>query len=77
MEVDVMLAILREAAQRVGGMSALAQSIGLTRSAIYQWKSRIPAERVMDIESATGIPRTRLRPDLYKADRRVASKRRR
>ena len=34
-----MLAILREAAQRVGGMSALAQSIGLTRSAIYQWKS--------------------------------------
>ena len=62
-----MLAILREAAQRVGGMSALAQSIGLTRSAIYQWKGRIPAERVMDIEEATGIPRTRLRPDLSRS----------
>jgi DNA-binding transcriptional regulator YdaS (Cro superfamily) len=69
-----MIPILREAAQRCGGMSGLAQSIGLTRSAIYQWKSRIPAERVMDVEAATGIDRARLRPDLYKADRRVGGK---
>lgn len=60
-----MLPILQEAIRRAGGVTALAESIGLTRSALYQWKRRIPAERVMDIERETGIDRTRLRPDLY------------
>jgi len=33
---------------------------------IYSWK-RIPAERVLDIERATGVPRHELRPDIYPA----------
>jgi DNA-binding transcriptional regulator YdaS (Cro superfamily) len=69
-----MIPILREAAQRCGSMSAFAQAIGLSRSAVYQWKGRIPAERVIDVEQATGIPRTRLRPDLY--GKRAAKRRR-
>jgi DNA-binding transcriptional regulator YdaS (Cro superfamily) len=64
----MMLPILQEAIRRAGGVTALAESIGLTRSALYQWKRRIPAERVMDIERETGIDRTRLRPDLYKTE---------
>jgi DNA-binding transcriptional regulator YdaS (Cro superfamily) len=56
-------------------MTALSQSIGLSRSAIYQWNKRIPAERVMDIEAATGIDRAKLRPDLYGADRRAKRRR--
>lgn len=33
------------------------------------WKSRgrIPAHRAIDVEKATGIPRHRIRPDLYPA----------
>lgn len=62
------LPIIREAANRVGGMTALARSVGLSRSAIYQWKTRVPAERVITIEAATGISRERLRPDLYAND---------
>lgn len=56
--------ILLHAAGKVGGMSALAEKIGITRQGLYQWK-RIPAERVIALESITGIPRHELRPDLY------------
>ena len=60
-----MLPILKESIRRAGGMTAFARSIGLTRSAVYQWRRRIPAERVIDVEAVTGIPRERLRPDLF------------
>ena len=42
----------------------LARRLGITRQAVGQWK-RIPAERVIDVERATGVPRGELRPDLY------------
>lgn len=42
----------------------LAKKLGIRHPAIYQWK-RIPAERVLDVERETGIPRGELRPDLY------------
>lgn len=58
--------ILLHAAQKVGGMAQLASKLGIARQAIYQW-SRIPAERVVDVERVTGISRTELRPDLYEA----------
>lgn len=43
----------------------LARRLGITSQAISQWK-KIPAERVVDIEAVTGIPREQLRPDLYR-----------
>jgi DNA-binding transcriptional regulator YdaS (Cro superfamily) len=42
----------------------LASELGITSSAISQWH-RVPAERTIDIERLTGIPRHDLRPDLY------------
>jgi DNA-binding transcriptional regulator YdaS (Cro superfamily) len=50
-----------------GGGAALARRIGVSRNAIWQWrdKGRIPAERVLDLENITGIPRHEIRPDLY------------
>jgi DNA-binding transcriptional regulator YdaS (Cro superfamily) len=42
----------------------LARALGITHGAISQWR-RIPAERVIDVERVTGIPREKLRPDLY------------
>lgn len=44
----------------------LAGSLNVDRATITRWAhGRIPAERAIDIEKATGIPRASLRPDLY------------
>ena len=51
-----------------GGLSRLAEHLGITRSAVSQWP-QIPAERVHDVERITGIPRSELRPDLYPPER--------
>lgn len=50
-----------------GGQAALARMIGIKRVSVHQWKTRgvIPAERVLAVEQATGVPRHVLRPDLY------------
>lgn len=47
-----------------GRISELARALNITRAAVFQWK-RVPAERVLDVERITGIPRIELRPDLY------------
>ena len=55
---------LEKAVEIKGSIAALARALGITRAAICQW-DRIPAERVIAIEAATGVPRHDLRPDLY------------
>jgi DNA-binding transcriptional regulator YdaS (Cro superfamily) len=57
-------AALREAVRVAGSMRALARTIGTSHQAIANW-DRVPAERVPDVERATGVARHRLRPDLY------------
>jgi DNA-binding transcriptional regulator YdaS (Cro superfamily) len=47
-----------------GRAQDLAAKLGISPSAISQWH-RVPAERTIDIERLTGIPRHDLRPDLY------------
>lgn len=43
-----------------------ARLVGVDKGTVSRWSaSRIPAERVIDIEAATSIPRSDLRPDLY------------
>lgn len=42
----------------------LAKRLGVRPSAISQWR-QVPAHRTAAIEAATGIPRQKLRPDLY------------
>jgi DNA-binding transcriptional regulator YdaS (Cro superfamily) len=60
------LVALNEAARAVGSYAALARRLGMTRGALHQWKRRqVPAARVLQVESATGVPRSALRPDLY------------
>lgn len=62
-------AALAQAIDIVGGVSAMSRAIGVTPSAVSQWE-RAPAERVLDIERATGkqVTRHQLRPDLYPED---------
>lgn len=54
------------AVEASGGVSRLAEAIGVTRSAVSQWP-RVPAERVIDVERISGVPRHELRPDIYPA----------
>lgn len=52
------------AAEKAGGIVKLSLALGLSRGAASQWR-KIPAERVIAVETLTGIPRQILRPDLY------------
>lgn len=56
------------AASKVGGIVQLSLKLGMSRGAASQWH-RIPAERVIQVEELTGIPREILRPDLYPVQR--------
>jgi TorA maturation chaperone TorD len=55
---------VEEAVRAMGGVGALARGLGISQPSVSSWR-RIPAERVLDVEALTGIPRTVLRPDLY------------
>ncbi|MGL4441322.1 MAG: Cro/CI family transcriptional regulator [Bosea sp. (in: a-proteobacteria)] len=57
---------LDRAIEAAGGVRALARSLGISQPAISAWK-RVPSDRVVAIEGATGVPRAQLRPDLYDA----------
>lgn len=50
-----------------GGQVALAERVGVRQQSISEWlkRERIPAERVLAVETATGVSRHDLRPDLY------------
>ena len=57
---------LERAIGEAGGTAALARTINVTPQAISQW-DRVPAERVLAVEQASGgkVTRHELRPDLY------------
>jgi len=55
---------LDEAIRVAGGVGALARKIGISQPSVSNW-SRVPAERVLSVEAATGVHRAVLRPDLY------------
>src|SRR6188474_309543 len=55
---------LSAAIQAVGGVSELARRIGISQPSVSNW-DKVPAERVLAVEAATGVARVRLRPDLY------------
>ena len=55
---------LAEAIRAVGGVSELARRIGIAQPSVSNW-DRVPADRVAAVEAATGVPRAKLRPDLF------------
>jgi DNA-binding transcriptional regulator YdaS (Cro superfamily) len=62
-------AALLRACEKAGGQKPLAERIGTTQSQVWYWLERskkgVPAEFVIPIETATGVPRHELRGDLY------------
>jgi TorA maturation chaperone TorD len=55
---------LDEAIRAAGGITELARRIGISQPSVSNW-SRVPAECVLSVETATGVARALLRPDLY------------
>jgi len=47
-----------------GGVSGLARRLGISQPSVSHWQ-KVPAERVLAVEAASGVPRGLLRPDLY------------
>lgn len=63
-------AALDRAIDVMGGVRALARTLGVSQPAISGWK-RVPAARVLAVEASTGVPRSELRPDLYPCEAQV------
>src|SRR5262249_17035047 len=62
----------KAAAKAAGGVPALARLLGVREQTPYQWgRTRIPADRIIEIERLTGVPRELLRPDLYRTKGRT------
>jgi TorA maturation chaperone TorD len=61
---------LETAIHAVGGVSELARRVGISQPSVSNW-TRVPAERVLLVESITGIGRDILRPDLYTPNERI------
>lgn len=58
---------LDRAVEAAGSQLALANTLGIRSPSISGWydRKKVPVERVLAIESATGVSRHDLRPDVF------------
>ncbi len=63
---------LQKAIDAAGGVAALARILGIAQPSVSGW-TRVPADRVAAIESATGVARADLRPDLFAREGEVST----
>jgi DNA-binding transcriptional regulator YdaS (Cro superfamily) len=62
---------LHVAIETLGSRAELARRLNISSEAVRKWeRTRIPAERCLEVEQATGgaVTRQMLRPDLWPAD---------
>lgn len=57
---------LKLALEAAGSGKALAAALGISQAAVSQW-TRIPVDRVVQVETITKVKREHLRPDIFKA----------
>lgn len=68
-EMSASAEALREAIERMGGVSETGRKIGVSRQAVFYWtETQLPATRVLQMEDLSLVPRERLRPDLYPSE---------
>lgn len=67
MQLTSRMNALRDYRQRaLKSLEDFGSMLGVNKSTVLRWeRKKIPAERVLDIERATGVPRHELRPDIY------------
>jgi DNA-binding transcriptional regulator YdaS (Cro superfamily) len=53
--------------QAAGSQAELARRLKLRQQSIQEWvqRGRVPAERVLEVERVSGVPRHQIRPDIY------------
>lgn len=63
------MSAIDRAIEAAGGATRLASALGVRVNVVTNWRARgtVPAEQVLAIESATGISRHDLRPDVFGA----------
>lgn len=59
-----MLKIVEDAAEAHGGLVELARKLGISHQSFYSWK-KVPADRVLQFETLTGLSRHEIRPDVF------------
>jgi len=62
---------LKHAIEHVGSQAAFARVCGVTQAAVWKWISGgkpLPPQHVIAVETATGVSRHQLRPDIYPRD---------
>jgi len=58
---------LEKAIKQAGGRRELAEMLGVQRQHVEYWlKNKLPVERALEIEKATGIHRSELLPELFR-----------
>jgi len=66
------MSAIDDAIRIAGGVRPLATRLKLSHQTVLKWRAqtlRITAERAVDLENATGIPRHAFRPDLWQQPR--------
>lgn len=69
---------LKRAIRLAGSQSKLAQIVGRSQPTVSLWikgDMKLPAECVLPVEAALGIPRYELRPDIYPPEEHVPASR--
>lgn len=62
---------LKRAVALLGSQAAMARLLGLKQPSVWNWIDKgkpLPAQHVLKVEAATGIPKEDLRPDIYPRD---------
>jgi DNA-binding transcriptional regulator YdaS (Cro superfamily) len=60
---------LKRAVEKAGGQTALGRLCGESQARVWYWLNRsgeLPAEHVVTVSEATGIPEHELRPDVFR-----------
>lgn len=58
---------LRRAINEIGGVTATADVVGISQQSVNAW-TVCPSHRVIEISKASGVPKSDLRPDLFRED---------
>jgi len=61
---------LKIAIRAAGGVRSLARKLGISHNAICQW-DRVPYNWLITVEKVTGVPRDKLRPELFQEYKRT------
>lgn len=62
---SILKSAIVDAAANVGGIVKLSLILHLSRATVSAWK-KVPDKYLLLVEEVTGVPREKLRPDLYR-----------